>query len=106
MTKTPMVCLTILSQKLGRINFNVAEDYHTNDYPDEPAPDDEDDEYGLSYGNDEDEYSDNDEEGNPGRWMSWKRRTVPGDEEYDLDDSEEDDEPYLRKITREAWSLD
>lgn len=87
-----------------------AEDYHTNDYPDEPAfPEDEDDEYGIAHEKDEeaeDEYSDSEPELGMGRWRPWRPRTVPGDEEYDLDDSDEDDEPSLRRMVRGTWSLD
>jgi hypothetical protein len=91
--------------------IGAAEDYHTNDYPDEPAlPEDEDDEYSGVYGSDEDEdedgYSDSEAELGPGRWRPWKPRTIAGEEEYDLDDSDEDEEPTLRKMTRSVWSLD
>jgi len=93
-----------------------AEDYHTNDYPDEPVLfDDEDDdgEYGIRGGASDEDGDDSAEENggggrDAGRWRPWRpKRTVPGEEEYDLDDSSEDErEPTLRKMARGAWSLD
>ncbi|KAI5843220.1 hypothetical protein BZA05DRAFT_448784 [Tricharina praecox] len=92
-----------------------AEDFHTNDYPDEPAGgEDEEDEYGGGHNDDEgsdedeDDYDDSENEngGVASKWRPWRSRTAPGDEEYDFDDSEEDEEPTLRKLVRGAWSLD
>jgi len=102
--------------KLPTNAWQSAEDYHTNDYPDEPILfDDEDDgEYGVGGGaNDED--GDDSAEGNgggdgrnAGRWHPWRpRRTIPDGGECDLDDSSEDErEPTLREMVKGAWSLD
>lgn len=73
-----------------------AEDFHTNDYPDEPAYfSDEDGEYGGRMLADSDE----DDFGAGTAALSWrpKRRTAPDDEEYDLDDDSSDDEVDRRK---------
>ncbi|KAF8242414.1 hypothetical protein K440DRAFT_120902 [Wilcoxina mikolae CBS 423.85] len=89
-----------------------AEDYHTNDYPDEPVlAEDEEDEYGhgihdYSDDDNDDDDIDDDDSDNDGIWKPWKpRRTVPGEEEYDLEDESEDEEPAMRRMVREVWSI-
>jgi hypothetical protein len=73
---------------------------------------DEEDEYGhgiLDYSEDEgdDDDDDDDELGYRG-WKPWKpKRTVPGEEEYDLElDSGEVKESTMREMVRGVWKLE
>jgi hypothetical protein len=82
-----------------------AEDYVTNDYPDEPVLEDgEIDEYGEGT-SDEDSYS---SDGSlVGRRKPWQPIKCPGDEEYDLDlDSDDDGGPRMVEMVRDVWDLD
>jgi hypothetical protein len=105
-----MVCV-YLSVPWEDTNLHPAEDYHTNDYPDEPVlAEDEEDEYGHGihdYSDDDDDDDDEDDVDSDaeGIWRPWKpRRTVPGEEEYDLEDESEDEEPAMRRMVKEVWS--
>ncbi|KAL7270801.1 hypothetical protein RUND412_006476 [Rhizina undulata] len=83
-----------------------AEDYHTNDYPDEPVSDDAEDEYGIEFNprsrhqfglDDDDEEEENDDDDSDGGKGFWTRtRSGYDEEEFDLD--EYDDEEEIRKM--------
>ena len=104
----------------------AAEDFHTNDYPDEPGVfggDEEDecgrddgrdqegssDDEGNGGGDDDDDDDDDDDEGGSWKLRRMRSRTMPGEEEYDLnddgDDEKEGEEQKMRRMARDIWNI-
>lgn len=76
------------------IFLRVAEDYHTNDYPEEPLYDsdaDGIDEFGILNDSDGDGDDESDYEDGGGMFRNWKKPARGEDEEYDLEYDEDVD---------------
>lgn len=86
-----------LKRPCSRASTNTpkAEDYHTNDYPEEPLYDSDAngiDEFGVLNDSDEDGGDDDsDYENDGGLFRNWKKPVRGGEEEYDLEYDEDVD---------------
>lgn len=82
-------------------SVSVAEDFHTNDYPEEPVYDSEDD-LPRRFNP-----SDDDTDDDPNVFKPWVRGGQRfGDEEFDLDDDDDDEGEEGRfRIKRGIWGI-
>lgn len=91
----PRCSLTLCELPILTFTTSLAEDYHTNDYPEEPLYDsgaDGIDEFGILNDSDEDgDDDDSDYEDGGGMFRNWKKPVRGGEEEYDLEYDEDVD---------------